>query len=260
MEQSDPDIKIIARAASELKIPVFRDRLDEFAAMASEKGWTTRQLMARIMEAQLLQRAQNRCKALLRRAEFPQLKYLAEIEAPELPADARTALPSLATLDFIRQGRNLVLYGNPGTGKTHLATALGIEACAKGMSVLFASVPHLITKVREARQERTLRLLENRFAAYDLVICDEFGYVSCDKAAGELLFNHLSLRAAKKSTIITTNLSFDRWGEIIPDPVLVSAMIDRLTHKAILINMTGQSYRIKETKRWIQHQKSNKNN
>lgn len=169
----------------------------------------------------------------------------------ELPGNARTALPVLRTLEFIRKGQNLILYGNPGTGKTHLATALGIEACSNGMTVMFTSVPRLITQIKEATQERTLRNLENRFINYDLVICDEFGYVSCNKEAGELLFNHLSLRAGKKSIIITTNLAFNRWNEIIADKVLVTAMVDRLTHLAMMINMTDDSFRIKETKKLI---------
>ena len=106
------------------------------------------------------------------------------------------------------------------------------------MTVIFTSVPRLITQIKEARQERTLRSLENKFINYDLVICDKFGYVSCDKDAGESLFNHLSLKAGKKSIIITTNLAFNRWNEII----------DRLTHKAMFINMTGETFRMKETK------------
>ena len=150
---------------------------------------------------------------------------------------------------FVREGRNVVLYGNPGTGKTHIATALGIKACQEGLSVLFTSVPKLLVQVREARSAKTLGILQNRFEKYDLVICDEFGYVSCDKEGGEMLFNHLSLRTGKKATIITTNLAFNRWNEIIKDKVLVAAMVDRLTHKAFLINMSGQSYRLKETQK-----------
>ncbi len=143
----------------------------------------------------------------------------------------------------------MVLYGNPGTGKTHIATALGIKACRQDFTVLFTSVPVLLTQIREAKSNKTLRSLQLRFEKYDLVICDEFGYVSCDKEGGELLFNHLSLRAGKKATIITTNLAFNRWNEIIKDKVLVAAMVDRLTHKAYLVNMSGQSYRLKETQK-----------
>ena len=109
---------------------------------------------------------------------------------------------------------------------------------------------HLITQIKECKSAKTLHQQEGRFKKYDLVVCDEFGYVSCDKKAGELLFNHLSLRADTKSTIITTNLAFDRWGEIIKDKVLVTALVDRLTHNAFLVNMNGESYRLKETKKF----------
>lgn len=250
MEQN-PDLKIIRKAATELKLPLFRDSLDDYIRRFGQEAWSVQHLLAVMMLDQLELRAQNRRKALIRRADFPQLKYLAEIIVDELPQDAQAALPTLRSLDFVRKGRNLVLYGNPGTGKTHIATALGIEACSQGMSVLFTSVPRLITQIKEARLERSLRALENKFINYDLVICDEFGYVTCDKEAGELLFNHLSLRAGKKSVIITTNLAFNRWNEIIADKVLVAAMVDRLTHKALLVNMTGESFRLKETQKLI---------
>ena len=110
----------------------------------------------------------------------------------------------------------------------------------------------MLTQLRESHSERTRRQLELKFEKYDLVICDEFGYVSFDKQGAELLFNHLSLRAGRKSTIITTNLSFDRWEEIFGDPVLTAALVDRLTHKAYLVNMNGESYRLKETKKMNQ--------
>lgn len=250
--EENKDMIIIRKAATELKLPLWRDCLDEYISRFARESWSVQHLIAVMMQDQLDLRAENRRRTLIKRADFPQLKYLGDIIPEELPEDGRTALPVLQTLDFVRQGRNVILYGNPGTGKTHIATALGIEACRQGMSVMFTSVPRLITQVKEARQERSLRSLENRFTTYDLVICDEFGYVSCDKEAGELLFNHLSLRAGKKSIIITTNLAFNRWNEIIADKVLVAAMVDRLTHKAMLINMTGESFRLKETKKLIQ--------
>ncbi len=149
--------------------------------------------------------------------------------------------------NFIQEARNIVLAGNPGTGKTHLAIALGIKACLQDFTVFFTTIHALLTKIREARSERTLRQLESRFERYDLVICDEFGYISFDKDAAELLFTHLSLRAGRKSTIITTNLAFDRWTEIFGDEVLTAAIVDRLTHKAHLINMNGDSFRVKES-------------
>lgn len=250
--EENKDLKIIRKAATELKLPLWRDNLDDYINRFASEAWSVQHLLAVMMQDQLDMRADNRRRTLIKRADFPQLKYMGDLLVDELPEDARTALPLLQSLDFIRQGRNVVLYGNPGTGKTHIAIALGIEACAHGMTVMFTSVPRLITQIKEARQERTLRSLENKFINYDLVICDEFGYVSCDKEAGELLFNHLSLRAGKKSIIITTNLAFNRWSEIIADKVLVTAMVDRLTHKAMLINMTGESFRMKETKKLLQ--------
>lgn len=235
--------------ATELKLLTFRDELDSLLTRVAEENWTHLQLVTELLAKETQRRAENRKRARIKAANFPQMKYMYELIKEELPQDARTALPELETLEFIKQGRNLVLYGNPGTGKTHIATALGIKACEQELTVLFTSVPQLLTQIREARSAKTLRTLQIRFEKYDLVICDEFGYVSCDKEGGEMLFNHLSLRAGKKATIITTNLAFNRWNEIIKDKVLVAAMVDRLTHKAYLINMSGQSYRLKETQK-----------
>lgn len=160
-------------------------------------------------------------------------------------------LPLLERLDFIESGQNIVLAGNSGTGKTNIAIGLGLKACLQGYKVLFTTVHKLLTQIRESHSQRNLKVTEARFENYDLVICDEFGYVSFDKEGSELLFNHLSLRAGRKSTIITTNLGFERWEEIFGDPVLTAALVDRLTHKAHLINMNGESYRLKETKQMM---------
>lgn len=241
----------IMHYAKELKLSVFRDELEDYINMGISKGWDSVTLMCEMFSKEIEKRTDNRKRQRIKAAQFPQMKYLQDLERDELPPDARATLPSLETLEFIREGRNIVMYGNPGTGKTHIATALGIKACEAGYSVLFTTVPRLLTHIREAKHERTLKNLEARFEKYDMVICDEFGYVSCDKEGGELLFNHLSLRAGKKTTIITTNLAFNRWDEIIKDKVLVTAMVDRLTHKAHLLNMTGKSYRAKETEKML---------
>lgn len=184
-------------------------------------------------------RIEARRKQRIRLTGFPELKYLQELVRIELPKDAQTALPELENLEFIKEGRNIVFCGNPGTGKTHMSIGLGIKACLEGYTIFFTSVPRLLTQNSECRSQKSLRLFELRFQNYDMVICDEFGYVSCDKEGEELLFNHLPLRAGKKATINTTNLAFDRWREIVKDKVLVVAMIDRLAHKAYLINING---------------------
>lgn len=237
----------IAAYLKELKIALHPSLMDEMIVRAADENWGYRTLLCNILEKESQLRTENKRKQRIRIAGFPQLKYMQELIREELPKDAQTILPELESLDFIKEGRNIVLYGNPGTGKTHVATAIGIKACLEGYSVFFTSVPHLLTQIRECRSQKSLRGLELRFERYDMVICDEFGYVSCDKEGGELLFNHLSLRAGKKATIITTNLAFSRWGEIVKDKVLVAAMVDRITHKAFLVNMSGNSYRVKET-------------
>lgn len=239
----------IHKYVTELKLLSFDERLEEILDTAMQENWGYMHFLGCLLKHESDRRLETRRRSRIKSASFPQMKYLHELIREELPDDARIALPELESLDFIKQGRNVVLYGNPGTGKTHIATALGIKACQHDYSVLFTSVPILLTQIREAKSSKTLRSLQLRFEKYDLVICDEFGYVSCDKEGGELLFNHLSLRAGKKATIITTNLAFNRWNEIIKDKVLVAAMVDRLTHKAILVNMSGQSYRLKETQK-----------
>lgn len=236
--------------SKELRLPTFRENYESAALEAVNESLSFEQYLHGLLQQEYEARAENRKKARIRQAGFPQLKYLQDLSREDLPREAFERLPQLERLDFIRNGRNLILAGNPGTGKTHLALGLGIKACTEGFRVLFTTVPRMLTQVRESRSEKILSKLEHRFEKFDLVICDEFGYISYDKEGAELLFNHLSLRAGLKSTIITTNLSFDRWPEIFGDPTLTAAMVDRLTHRAFLINMNGKSYRVKETRQW----------
>ena len=236
--------------SKELRLPTFRKNYETEALEATRGNLTFEQYLHGLMQQEYEARAENRKKSQIRKAGFPQLKYLQDLSREDLPLEAQERLPLLERLDFIKDGRNLILSGNPGTGKTHIAIGLGIKACSEGLRVLFTTVPRMLTHIRESRSEKTLSNLEQRFEKYDLVICDEFGYISYDKQGSELLFNHLSLRAGHKSTIITTNLSFERWPEIFGDPTLTAAIVDRLTHRAFLINMNGKSYRVKETRKW----------
>ena len=238
--------EIICQYAKELKLATVRENISIFVEDATREQWGYIVFLRRLLEEELTSRREKSKIIRIHRADFPQMKYL-----EELPLEGQMLLPEVETLEFIKEGRSIVMYGNPGTGKTHIAIGLGIKACLEGYTVFFTSVPHLLTLIREAKTEKTLRNLELKFERYDLVICDELGYVGFDKEGAEMLFNHLSLRTGKKATIITTNLPFTRWEEVLKDKVLCSALVDRLCHKSYLVNMTGTSYRIKETKKII---------
>ena len=179
--------------------------------------------------------------------------YAKELKIEYLPEEAKKKLKELKTLNFIEEKRNLIFSGPPGTGKSHIAIGLGMSACNKGYKVYFTTIPLLINELKESRSEKRLLTMERKFEKYDLIIADELGYISFDKEGSELLFTFLSLRAERKSTIITSNLTFDKWSEVFKDPVLTAAMIDRLTHKSYVINMNGNSYRMKETKDWMEN-------
>ena len=241
----------ITAYSKELRLPVFRRDYKELATEAARQGLDYEAYLVKLMEREYELRIENRQKAQIRNARFPSKMYLSGLERDQLPPGAREKLPLLERLDFIPAARNVILSGNPGTGKTHIAIGLGLKACIQGYKVLFTTVHRLLTQLRESHSGRTLKQLEAQFEKYDLVICDEFGYVSFDKQGSELLFNHLSLRTGRKSTIITTNLGFDRWEEIFGDPVLTAALVDRVTHKAYLVNMSGDSYRLKETEKMM---------
>ena len=248
MESINDNIKTLTK---EIGLPGIRKNfellLDEFKH--KDNDYTL--FLNKLLEIELVSRIKSRKASRIRQAMFPYKKNIEDLKLEELPIDAKKKLAQLESLEFIEQGQNIILAGNPGTGKTHIAIGLGIKACRSNYKVHFTTVPRLITQIKECRSDQTLRQFENRFEKYDLVICDEFGYISFDKEGAELLFSHLSLRAGIKSTIITTNLSFDRWSEIFGDTVLTAAMVDRLTHKAHIVNMNGKSYRTKETIEWL---------
>lgn len=214
---------------------------------AIEESKDFEEFLHKILTSELNEKDKSAMECRIRNANFPYKKYIDDIEIDCLPEMMKKKLPELATLDFIEKGKNIIMTGNPGTGKTHVSISLGIKACKAGYKVLFTTVPLLITEMKECNSIKKLKYFQNRFQKYDLVIADELGYISFDKEGTDLLFTCLSLRAARKSTIITSNLSFERWVEVFGDPVVTSAMVDRLTYKAILIDMQGDSYRLRQT-------------
>lgn len=247
-------IEEIYQYSKDIKLPVVRQCFQEVIKEANQKDASYEEFLALLLQKEWDARQEAAKYNRIRRAEFPYKKHLEDLSIHELPEDAQKKYKLLKTLEFIKEGRNLILAGSPGTGKTHMAIGLGMKACMEGYKVWFTTVPLLLNQIKECRSEKTLRAFQNRFEKYDLVIADEMGYISFDKEGAELLFTHLSLRAGQKSTIITTNLSFERWEEIFQDPVMTAAMIDRLTHQAYLVNMNGNSYRMKQTKEWLERQ------
>jgi len=235
-----------------LHLPAFRKYFETEAKEAVTKDLSFEEYLYCLLQKECDMRYDNMLKKRVRMAEFPYKKYLEELIVEDLPEDARKKLKLLKTLDFVKEGQNVILAGNPGTGKTHMAIGLGIKACLEGYKVWFTTVPLFITLLKETKSQKTLRNFEHRFLKYDLVILDELGYISFDKEGAELLFTNLSLRAGRKSTIITTNLSFERWDEIFQDPIMTAAMTDRLTHKSYMVNMNGNSYRLKEAVKWME--------
>lgn len=254
MNKSKQRIDEIYTYTSELKLPMIKQTFQEVIKDANQKETSYEEFLALLLQKEWDFRQENAQYNRIRRAEFPYKKYLEDLSVEDLPEDAQKKYKHLKTLEFIKEGRNLILAGNPGTGKSHMAIGLGLKACMEGYKVWFTTVPLLINQIKECRSERTLRSFQNRFERFDLVIADEMGYISFDKEGAELLFTHLSLRAGQKSTIITTNLSFERWGEIFQDPIMTAAMIDRLTHQSYFVNMNGNSYRMKQTKEWLAKQ------
>jgi len=211
---------------------------------------TPGEFLADILERELAWRLANRIQRKIREARFPYRKYLQDLDLDEYGKEARSSIEDLMSLDFIGSRQNAIFISNPGRGKTHLAIGLGIAACMKDMRVLFTNVPNLVIELKEAMSNNQVTAYKRKFTSYELVVIDELGYVSFDRQGNEILFNLLSTRNDTGSMIITTNLAFERWEEVFHDTNLTGALVDRLTHKAHILDMSGDSYRLKETK-WL---------
>jgi len=196
--------------SKQVRLPGIRRYMVEEIEEANTKNLSYEEFLYHLLLKEYDLRLENSMKNRIRLANFPYKKYLEDLSIEDLLHDAKKRLKVLTSLDFIESGQNVILAGSPGTGKTHLAIGLGIKACMAGYQVLFATVPLLVNQLKESRSENILRRVEARFEKHGLVIADELGYISFDKEGSELLFTHLSLRAGRKSTIITTNLSFGR--------------------------------------------------
>ncbi len=241
----------IEKMAHKLKLSHIKSSYKQSISEAMDKQASYEEFLKIILSSELKTRESNGINRRIRTAKYPYIKHLHDLKFDAFPLEVANQLRELTSLSFLDEGRNVILVGNPGVGKTHTAIGLGIAANMKSKNVLYITVPNLITELKESMTLNQLTNYKKRFITYDLVILDELGYIGFDKEGSELLFNLLSMRNETRSIIITTNLAFNRWEEIFIDPTLTAAMVDRLAHKASVINIKGDSYRIKETKEWL---------
>ena len=238
--------EMIRLYARQLKIPAFADYEEILRQADPSADFGT--LLLELMKTETASRQENQNKRRLKAAGFPYLKTMDEFDCSQLnEAVSPLFLNELASCQFIRQRQNVVMIGNPGRGKTHLSIALGLKACSQGLNVLFKNAATLSTELCEARDNYRLGKLERSLAKADLLILDELSYLSFNRHQSELLFKVISDRSEKGSTIVTTNLPFSKWTELFENTTMVAALIDRLTFHSHVLDMNGESYRLKSS-------------
>lgn len=203
--------------------------------------------LATLLKSELDHREETLIARRIKQAKFPQVKSLETFDFTSMANLNKTKILALARGDYLNDKRHVLLMGNSGTGKTHLATALGLCACQEGRKVRFYQTARLVEELITAREEHRLLKLEKEWMRDDLVILDELGYVPFSKTGAELLFQFCSTRHELGSIIVTTNLEFDKWPEVFGDIRMTEALIDRLTHRADIHVMNGESYRFRQT-------------
>lgn len=221
--------------------------LESRLRQAKESGAGYDEFLLDLTTDELQARAENRLSRRVREAKFPLLKTLEEFDFNAVDGLDIRLIRELSGCDYIKERRNIIFLGRSGTGKTHLATALGVDACRNNYRTRFISGYALVNELIEAREERDLQRLIQRYARYDLLVLDELGYIPFSKEGAELLFQVLAERQEKGSVIITTNLGFADWTQVFGDPVMTAALLDRLTHRAHIVNCQWDSYRLKQS-------------
>ena len=242
------DILLLKHHLTALRLPTVKAECEQVARQCAEENVDYLGFLLRLCERELADREQRAYQRRLKAAKFPQLKSLDEFDFTAQPSLKRALVLELARCEFIDRRECVILAGGPGTGKTHIAIGLAAAACQRGKKVKFYRVTELITQMLEAREERLLGRLRGQLARLDLLVLDEFGYVPASQVGAELLFDVISTAYEKTSVIVTTNLPFERWTEVLGNERLVGATLDRLTHRCHLLEATGESYRLREAR------------
>ena len=231
-----------------LRLPTITAECEKLARQAAADNADHLTYLLQLTELELLERERKAAERRLKAARLPTHKTLEGFDFAARPSVNKLLLCELARCEYIERRENVLFVGNPGTGKTHLAIALAMAACAQGYRVRFFRLSELATLLIEARDERSLLGLKARLAKLDLLIVDELGYVPASKIGAELLFDVISSAYERSSLIVTTNLPFESWTEVLGSERLTGATLDRLTHRCQIIETKGESYRLRDAK------------
>ena len=240
---------LLAHHLKALKLPTFGREYDKVARQCAAEGVDPVRFLMRLSELELIDRERRMVERRIKAARFPAVKSLESFDFLALPSLNKTLVVELARCEYIERRENVIALGNSGTGKTHIALGLGLAACQEGLSVGFTTAAALVNGLLEARDEKRLLRLQKQLAAYKLLIIDELGFVPLSKTSAELLFEVFSQRYERGSILATSNLPFDEWTEIFGSERLTGALLDRLTHHVHILEMNGESYRLRQSRK-----------
>ena len=232
-----------------LKLPGIAREYQSLVRQACDGGWAYEEFLRCVLESELRSRQERTAARRLQDAHFPDIKTMDQLDWKALQGVSRPKLLELASCAYLSRAEDVILAGPIGTGKSHIAIGLGVEAARRRFRVSFTRAAELVRMLLEARDERLLGRLHRRLERADLLILDELGFVPFDRAGGELLFNLLSERYERRSTLITTNLAFSEWVQVFGDAKLTTALLDRLGHHSHILTTRGPSYRSRNSAR-----------
>jgi DNA replication protein DnaC len=239
----------IGAATRDLQLPRLRIEAGRLADDAQRQHTSYLAFLAEALSVEVDHRSENRRQRRVQEAKFPRIKRLADFDSTQNPTVNPASIATLATGNYLNTGDPVVFLGDSGTGKTHLLIGLGITACEQGKRVRYTTAAQLVNELVEAADERKLSRLVKRYGRLDLLCLDELGYVQLDTRGAELLFQIITEREEKSSIATASNLPFSEWGNIITDPRLVAAIVDRLTFHAHIIETGTHSYRLNSTRK-----------
>lgn len=225
--------------AKQLRIPMFNNYHDVIRQLNKNEGYED--FLIRLMKAELDSRQESTRKRKIKTAGFPYLKTMDELDIARFEHMDEAFIKELSTCDFVTSKQNIVMIGNPGTGKTHLSIALGVKACMQGMNVKFYTAANLSNELIEARDNHKLVRLEKQISKADLLIIDELSYLTFNRHQSELLFKVVADRSERRSVIVSTNLRFSEWTSMFENQTMVTALIDRLTFRSHVLNMNSDN-------------------